>query len=174
MPKGQASLRMLRGSAHLLADVAATPIQVSSTLLGAAVRAQVPQWYPEQAPMEEKTARSLTGVRSAGCLLVGSRAALYVVTTVPDAFGADVRERLELLCRMAGSLLSAPAEVAMPREAIPGLIGEGPKMRELGRTIRAFAAVPWPVLILGETGTGKEAVARAIHCLLYTSPSPRD
>jgi len=43
------------------------------------------------------------------------------------------------------------------------LIGESPPMVELKSRIARIAASDAPVLVLGETGTGKELVARAIH-----------
>ncbi len=47
------------------------------------------------------------------------------------------------------------------------IIGESPQMRDLLDQVRRVAEVPRPVLILGERGTGKEQVARAIH---FSSP----
>src|SRR5437667_313404 len=44
-----------------------------------------------------------------------------------------------------------------------GLIGESDAMQELQHWIRRVAATDMNVLIAGETGTGKELVARAIH-----------
>ena len=44
-----------------------------------------------------------------------------------------------------------------------GLIGNHPAMHRLYDIIKAVAAESDPVLICGETGTGKELVARAIH-----------
>ncbi len=46
---------------------------------------------------------------------------------------------------------------------IPGMVGKSPALQEVGRTIRSVATTSAGVLIQGETGTGKEQVARAIH-----------
>jgi two-component system, NtrC family, nitrogen regulation response regulator GlnG len=43
------------------------------------------------------------------------------------------------------------------------LLGSTPAMRELFRSIGRLAQAPLSVLIMGETGTGKELVARALH-----------
>ncbi|HWE35716.1 MAG TPA: sigma-54 dependent transcriptional regulator [Isosphaeraceae bacterium] len=52
-----------------------------------------------------------------------------------------------------------------PETALPGVIGAGPAMREVVRTTRKVARSDACVLIVGETGTGKELIARAIHDL---------
>jgi two-component system nitrogen regulation response regulator GlnG len=44
-----------------------------------------------------------------------------------------------------------------------GLIGEAPAMRALFRSVGRLAQAPLNVLIIGETGTGKELVASALH-----------
>ena len=43
------------------------------------------------------------------------------------------------------------------------IVGESPQMTEVLRRIARVAKVPRPVLVVGERGTGKELVARAIH-----------
>jgi two-component system nitrogen regulation response regulator GlnG len=43
------------------------------------------------------------------------------------------------------------------------LVGDAPAMRELFRAIGRLAQAPLSVLVTGETGTGKELVARALH-----------
>jgi DNA-binding NtrC family response regulator len=55
-----------------------------------------------------------------------------------------------------------PAACATRDEEKP-LIGCSTRMQQLRRQIDKAARGRWPVLILGETGTGKEVVARAIH-----------
>src|SRR4249919_2585123 len=59
----------------------------------------------------------------------------------------------------------AGGAVARATPSMPGteLIGETPAMRALFRSIGRLAQAPLSVLITGETGTGKELVARALH-----------
>jgi DNA-binding NtrC family response regulator len=45
------------------------------------------------------------------------------------------------------------------------MVGSSPRMKDVYRQIRQAAQTDIPVLITGETGTGKELVARAIHQL---------
>jgi DNA-binding NtrC family response regulator len=56
--------------------------------------------------------------------------------------------------------------------AIEELVGESAIMLELGRTIRLVAPRTTTVLIEGETGTGKEVVAQAVHRLSPRSAKP--
>jgi len=48
-----------------------------------------------------------------------------------------------------------------------GMLGKSPAMDELKRQIQEFAQINWTVMIEGETGAGKELIARAIH---FSSP----
>ena len=61
-------------------------------------------------------------------------------------------------------LLDSDANLARQFE-FHGMIGRGPAMQELFDTIRRLAPHVRTVLVTGETGTGKELVARALHAL---------
>ena len=55
---------------------------------------------------------------------------------------------------------------------IPGLIGSGPAMENVYRLTRQVARSNASVLLLGETGTGKELIAKAIHRLSPRGSGP--
>lgn len=63
-------------------------------------------------------------------------------------------------------------ESLSPVTYLPGLVGASEPMRELGRLIRLVAPHPARVLIEGETGSGKELVARAVHALSGRATRP--
>jgi two-component system response regulator AtoC len=52
------------------------------------------------------------------------------------------------------------------------IIAESPAMKEVLSLARRIAESAWPVIIHGETGTGKELVARLIHLLSARKDSP--
>jgi transcriptional regulator with GAF, ATPase, and Fis domain len=62
-------------------------------------------------------------------------------------------------CRVKEAVLR-PTEVSVPE-----LLGESPAWREVCHALPRVAQSDLPVLVLGETGSGKELVARAVHAL---------
>ncbi len=90
------------------------------------------------------------------------------------AFG-DVTTAVEAMRRGAWHFVTKPVRladiVAHARRAVAQrvasdsvrLVGDGPAMRALARTIARVGPSSAPVLVRGETGTGKELVARAVH-----------
>jgi DNA-binding NtrC family response regulator/tetratricopeptide (TPR) repeat protein len=57
--------------------------------------------------------------------------------------------------------LNARADVVVPAGA--ALLGVTPAMMQLRQSVERAATAPFPVLVTGESGSGKELVARAIH-----------
>jgi DNA-binding NtrC family response regulator len=50
------------------------------------------------------------------------------------------------------------------------LVGQSPRTRQVLNLIQKLGRCRWPALLLGETGTGKEVVARAIHSVNPAGP----
>src|SRR4051812_12610743 len=57
-------------------------------------------------------------------------------------------------------------------DALPGIVGTSAAMREVYMLTRKVAKTPSTVLLIGETGTGKEMVARAIRDLSLRADGP--
>jgi DNA-binding NtrC family response regulator len=55
---------------------------------------------------------------------------------------------------------------------LPGIVGDSPEMRKVYRLTRLVAPTRASVLLVGETGTGKEVIARAIHRLSPRADGP--
>jgi DNA-binding NtrC family response regulator len=67
-------------------------------------------------------------------------------------------------CVVRFRLIEQPFSIPVPREdRFEGLIGRSLAMKELFAVCDRVAPTDAPVLLLGETGTGKELVARAVH-----------
>lgn len=123
---------------------------------------------PETVPVVESGVRV---VRAAGQATPPIRKA---------ADGGELRKREEDArldsARQALSVLMGRSESAksgVPRESmLPELVGASESMRELTRLIRLVAPRSTTVLIEGETGTGKEMVARALHRLSDRANKP--
>jgi DNA-binding NtrC family response regulator len=101
-----------------------------------------------------------------GSRLVGAMTVRWPADVRPRG---DVSAMLELAAAVAAprvaSLLDAGRDEARTATAIPALVGVSAAMATVRRAISRAAASPFSVLIDGESGVGKELVARAIHQL---------
>lgn len=75
----------------------------------------------------------------------------------------------KIVLRRENSLLKAALQ---QQDLVKGFIAQGPKMQDVLATIKKIAPLNCNVLIQGETGTGKEMVARAIHSLSNRRKGP--
>lgn len=83
----------------------------------------------------------------------------------------DVDEAVELTKRACQSNTEENPPYAETEE-VPEIIGESPAMQEVFRAIGRLSRSSITVLINGETGTGKELVARALHKHSLRSSKP--
>jgi transcriptional regulator with GAF, ATPase, and Fis domain len=98
-----------------------------------------------------------------GGRLVGALIARWTIASTVDTAGAS-------LLLTTGSAAAGPAVAgAVARRASPAaighsqLLGTSAGMEDLRRAVDRAAAAPFAVLIEGESGSGKELVARALH-----------
>jgi DNA-binding NtrC family response regulator len=101
----------------------------------------------------------MTGFGSLETAIEGVRAGAFDYIGKPF----DVRALLALVERGLAAGGSAPALQPAEPPLPVGITGRTPGMVELYKQIALAADTRIPVLIVGETGTGKELVARAIH-----------
>ncbi|MCE9562490.1 MAG: sigma-54 dependent transcriptional regulator [Planctomycetes bacterium] len=99
---------------------------------------------------------------------------------------ADVKTAVEAMKLGASHYLQKPIDIAELRAVVDksaervqtlrdlrrqldekfgfeGVVGNGPKMQRVLQLLRAYAPTTASVLVLGENGTGKELVAKALH-----------
>lgn len=95
-------------------------------------------------------------------ILVDVEAPAYdvITTAAAEVLVFSRRDRLRLIDAIERSLDEEP-----PIDDLVtfNLIGDSPILTDLKRIITRVAPHPVPVMLLGETGTGKELVARALH-----------
>ncbi|MEQ1566804.1 MAG: sigma-54 dependent transcriptional regulator [Myxococcota bacterium] len=169
---GVVSFRAVAGSGRSPPE----PESFSRTLLAAVARRSRGVWLDEGADSARMAAAAsivANEVQPHGAVPLGGHGAVYLAgTTDLRPISARSKQRIESLCRIAGGFVDAIPDRAPPQAMLHGMVGRSRPMQDLARTLRGFAAVPWPVLILGETGTGKELVARALHDLSARADGP--
>jgi len=87
---------------------------------------------------------------------VASQIAMTVANSIAYRELADMKERL------ATEKLYLEDEICLDQN-IGNMVGQGPVFQAVLKSIQTVAPTDSTVLIMGETGTGKELVARAIH-----------
>jgi DNA-binding NtrC family response regulator len=77
----------------------------------------------------------------------------------------NIPQLLELIRRAVDSnrLMSEPVVLGEPEIGRDSIIGRSPAMQEIYKEVGRIASKPVNVMIRGETGTGKELIARAIY-----------
>ncbi|MGH7373000.1 MAG: sigma-54-dependent transcriptional regulator [Candidatus Rokuibacteriota bacterium] len=128
---------------------------------------------PLAAAVPEAAVILLTGHGSIETAVSAMREGAYDYMTKP----VDPR-RLRVLVEKAVEKVQVNREVTVLRRqlresrGLGTLLGVSPAMQEVYRLIEMAASSPAPVLVLGETGTGKELVARTIHQMSPRAKGP--
>ena len=101
-----------------------------------------------------------------GARLIGAICVRWPVDRTVPAHARDVLDlAAAILSPRVESMLALAREVAATSTSFPELVGASGAIDEVRRAVTRAAAAPFAVLIEGESGVGKELVARAIHCL---------
>jgi DNA-binding NtrC family response regulator len=106
---------------------------------------------------------------------LGSRNGIWVggARVAEAALGAGVCAILGQTTVVVEPASHEPEVTPSEHEALlPGAIGRSPAMLRLARSVRAFAPLSASVLVRGESGSGKELVARALHQLSDRAKGP--
>jgi DNA-binding NtrC family response regulator len=96
---------------------------------------------------------------------LGSKNGLFVGgARVPQA-RLDARAASFVIGRSSVTVRPAHGPSVSVACALPGIVGTSEPMRRIAEEVRRHAGTRAPILIQGESGTGKDLVARAIHGL---------
>ncbi|RMG45231.1 MAG: sigma-54-dependent Fis family transcriptional regulator [Acidobacteria bacterium] len=107
----------------------------------------------------------MTAYATVGTAVEALRLGAYDYLTKP----VDPEQAREVVLRAAGRAAVSAGERI---ESLPGVIGGSEPMRRLAELVRRLAKSDATVLVLGETGTGKERIARALHQLSPRAQHP--
>lgn len=111
----------------------------------------------------------------ARAILITAYGAVDMAVRVMQLGADDFLEKPVGLARLLEKIQQVEQDLAVAEDVVEvrqvaaeaplplSVIGAGPAMREVFSLVRRVADTPWSVLIYGETGTGKELIARLLH-----------
>jgi TyrR family helix-turn-helix protein len=129
----------------------------------------------------EQDYKALVTIKPTSCSItfVGKS---YVADVTPVFLGEQDSKFKRLKQKVSGAVIILRTMNTLGRQisllqsqkaqGIESIIGQSSKMRVLIQQTLRYAELDLPVLITGETGTGKELIARALHATSNRSKSP--
>ena len=103
----------------------------------------------------------MTAYASVGTAVEALRLGAYDYLTKP--FEPLDAKKLLLQATNLGLTNAQVSAEAEPEQSLPGVVARSAEMAEVSQLVRKVADSEITALILGETGTGKEKIARALH-----------
>ena len=101
-----------------------------------------------------------------GPRVLGALCARWPIDRTPRENAGEILDlAAAILAPRVDGMQSVTREIAKAATSIPELVGSSQAMTEVRRAVTRAASAPFAVLIEGESGVGKELVARAIHSL---------
>lgn len=179
---------MVMASAYRLAGALSIALAVgvvlcSALLLGMGLRLSRPLYHLAE-QMESKAIHDDTSpfddrvlpreahlLRKAGNMLLARLREVTQAAHLHDERSQAARRR-QRVCLDAEIAVSTPAPVDPESVQMPGIVGNSPSVKALRSLIRKAASIAADVLIIGETGTGKELTAEAIHTMSNRASGP--
>lgn len=162
-------------ASDLLASLNACSVVIRSARLGRVVAVAGRPW-PGERDLSETVLNGGAAVWRAGATPETGepvRAGASTIGTIVVRWAAETHatrpratELLRIAATAAAPVMRTIADTAPPDPAgayPDDLLGRGPAAERLRESIRRAALAPFPVLIEGESGAGKELVARAVH-----------
>src|SRR5215472_16337516 len=153
---------VVRGGTGRMPDGRTFPIDVDPVVLGRAEGATVAVQDPEVSALHCE----LRAVND-GILLRDLGSTNGTFAGVLKLSEALVTSRMEIVIGTTRVVIEPSGEARKVEvgytDRFGPLVGRSPKMRRVFSVLERIAATPLSVLILGETGTGKELVAKAVH-----------
>ena len=154
--RGDARIVHVVGPDGAIAARAGTGERIAAAERALVTRAPQPPWTGAEGLEAAVPLR----LGAAGC---GALACRWPLTRQPDP---DVMPAMLAAAAVAAPALASLVDVALVAAASPprdGIVGRSPAVLRLRQAVARAGAAPFPVLIEGESGVGKELVARAIH-----------
>jgi len=106
---------------------------------------------------------------------INSHTGRPIVAAAPDSLSFELVREIERAGQFQGnesSLGSAIRSKQKSEQALPGIVGVHPAILRLSAMARLVAQRDTTVLITGESGTGKDLIARAVHDLSNRRQKP--
>ena len=144
----------------------ARPLAENDVALDLCRRATAPTWIDFDCSHRDHPAVSLMGLRSAALAPLSDGSVLYADFTqagLPAERCVALLTQVGRLIAGAGGPVDDGSDLDPDLDSDHCLVGSSPAMRRVLFEVARVAPTRLAVLICGETGTGKELVARAIH-----------